>query len=554
MKKHLFIIIVSILSSINVFGEIRIRDNFEYEATRTGTGAEAFVLSGGWTAVKAINSNNSGTRGYLYTATSIPGFVGVFPGSSSSSVACFEFLPETMGDQTDVYLHFGGDADDTVPANVWFQYWIYPQRYGSQMSRLYNLKWLYPSRTGDYPASESTGLDWLVIFKEFESSWLYWNSTSPGNTFHDLNSYGYGYDQRAVYELGESWDNWKMGENISSGLGVLPANTWTLVKINIDTSGSSPVAPIGQGVWRMWYSSDGAAFTKVTEWIGGVTPNFTWPITNSQGGHKCIRIGTTANDYDSWIYLDDFVIATSEADLPTYSADETAPTVSSASIASNGETVTINFSESVVTTGYDDGDFNLDCTAAGNDIALNSISGSGSTRTFSAASIIGAGDSCNLDYTGGANEIEDAAGNDLATFSNTSVTNYSTQLSDNDPPEVSTAVIGSDGLTVTITFNEVVVTTGYDAGDFNLDCNTAGQNISLSSPSGSGTSRTFTAETLIYQNDLCNLDYIGGADDITDTVGNDMATFSNTSVTDNSAVQFMRPVRGVRISNGAGIR
>lgn len=103
--------------------------------------------------------------------------------------------------------------------------------------------------------------------------------------------------------------------------------------------------------------------------------------------------------------------------------DTTAPTVSSASIGTDGETITINFSETVVTTGYNNGDFDLDCTTAGSNIALNSISGSGSSRTFAAATQIEYGDTCNLDYTGGADEIEDSAGNDLAAFSDETVTN-----------------------------------------------------------------------------------------------------------------------------------
>jgi hypothetical protein len=107
--------------------------------------------------------------------------------------------------------------------------------------------------------------------------------------------------------------------------------------------------------------------------------------------------------------------------------DTTPPQVSTASIGTDGVTVAIGFSETVVTTGYDNGDFDLDCAAAGNNIALNSISGSGSSRTFTAAATIYQGDTCNLDYTGGTNEIEDSAGNDLATFSNTPVTNNSTQ-------------------------------------------------------------------------------------------------------------------------------
>jgi hypothetical protein len=117
--------------------------------------------------------------------------------------------------------------------------------------------------------------------------------------------------------------------------------------------------------------------------------------------------------------------------------DSTPPEVSNTTVGTDGETVTINFSETVVTTGYDNGDFDLDCTNSGADIDLNSISGSGSQRTFTAASTIYKDDTCTIDYTGGADEIEDAAGNDLAQFSDAAVTNNSLQLKYNTSSGVS---------------------------------------------------------------------------------------------------------------------
>jgi hypothetical protein len=58
---------------------------------------------------------------------------------------------------------------------------------------------------------------------------------------------------------------------------------------------------------------------KVAEWIDGNTPYFSWDIpSDGIGGHRVFRIPTTMDDFDSWIYLDDFAMATSEADLPVY--------------------------------------------------------------------------------------------------------------------------------------------------------------------------------------------------------------------------------------------
>lgn len=117
-------------------------------------------------------------------------------------------------------------------------------------------------------------------------------------------------------------------------------------------------------------------------------------------------------------------------------ADTAAPTVSSASV--NGSTATINFSESVVSTNYVAGDFNLDCTnPTASNVALSSPSGSGSSRTFSLASPVVYGQTCNLDYLGRTNGIEDAAGNDLASFSDASISNTTP---DTTAPTVSDAL------------------------------------------------------------------------------------------------------------------
>jgi len=116
-------------------------------------------------------------------------------------------------------------------------------------------------------------------------------------------------------------------------------------------------------------------------------------------------------------------------------------------------------------------------------------------------------------------------------------------------PTVSSASVKSN--TVTIKFDEPVVTTGYDAGDFDMDCTSAGQNISLTSPSGSGSSRTFTLAVSVAYGDTCNLDYTGSTDDIEDTAGNDLATFSNTNVTVNTAQGSTNVSTGTDLSIGS---
>jgi hypothetical protein len=182
----------------------------------------------------------------------------------------------------------------------------------------------------------------------------------------------------------------------------------------------------GTQTWSYWQSTWGKdAHGQVAN------PNFVSAGTKDfrlQAGSPALTAGRDILDLDGDGSTTDTIpagayITGNEVIGISSGPDTTAPTVTSASIGTNGTTITVNFSETVVTTGYDNGDFDLDCATAGSGISLNSISGSGSSRTFTAAVQIGYGDVCNLDYIGGADEIEDSAGNDLAAFSNLAVTN-----------------------------------------------------------------------------------------------------------------------------------
>lgn len=70
----------------------------------------------------------------------------------------------------------------------------------------------------------------------------------------------------------------------------------------------------------------GGRWMKVAEWIDGQTPNFSWIIpTQNVGGHRVFRMPTTIEGADSWIYMDDFAMATTEDSLPVYDGEIVAP-------------------------------------------------------------------------------------------------------------------------------------------------------------------------------------------------------------------------------------
>lgn len=284
-------------------------DTFEYSATRGASNTPSiFQQQGGWDGAK----HNS--TGYLYTTPSIPGYAGQLPGINSTNVLVIESLAGSSHSQTDFYLQYGNPEnagyDDHVPGNVWFQFWIYPARSGNQQTGFHSReKFIYPCASA-YPCNSGKWL-WMLGNASYEP----YNSTITNG-----NAYIFSRDNQVgtvSYSLADEWNASKIGQtNINE---YIAANRWTLVKIHYDTSGAN-------GSYEAWLRPLGGNWTKVAEWIGGVTPNFTWTIPAAhQGGHRAIRMPTTlpaansAGTEDAWIYMDDFAISTTESSLPVYS-------------------------------------------------------------------------------------------------------------------------------------------------------------------------------------------------------------------------------------------
>jgi hypothetical protein len=118
------------------------------------------------------------------------------------------------------------------------------------------------------------------------------------------------FDDYIDYHPAAQWNRFKIGQtDLSENL---TPNRWTLVKIHYDTSDTS-------GTFEAWMKPLNGSWVKVAEWIDGVTSDFSWTIPADEvGGHRVFRMPTTIDDVDSWIYLDDFAMATLEANLPGY--------------------------------------------------------------------------------------------------------------------------------------------------------------------------------------------------------------------------------------------
>jgi hypothetical protein len=319
-------------------------DDFNYSLDRVDTGSAktSVVASHGWGGMKDTN-HSAGARGYIYTVTSIEGDSAGIPGGGRA--LCIEANPiSSGGSQSDLYIQYGAEPGvlGTLPANCWFQYWVYLQRDAgsSKVSAAPGGKFLYAlhgSRT-TYP------------MHPFDCAWLlgcsdtaYDPSTgTPTVTAPEEGAYTYTVEPLPVVDPPSSADPSERRAFISAQNSAghpyfrmspmedpefthfLP-NKWYLVKINLDTSGST-------GVWRMWAREKGDPdFTLMADFRHGVAPTaaFTWNTfqdydhgdgtTKDNEGARILRIPTTASS-DYWMYLKDFCFAGSEADLPTYGA------------------------------------------------------------------------------------------------------------------------------------------------------------------------------------------------------------------------------------------
>lgn len=162
--------------------------------------------------------------------------------------------------------------------------------------------------------------------------------------------------------------------------------------------------------------SDGAAVLVYT--AGSGTTELLFTTSRVIGSHETLTLSYTPGDV---VDLAGNALASISARVAQNDStqDTVVPTLASVTVASDGTTVTLVFSEAVTaSTG-----FALD---AGGAVTLTYASGSGtSTLVFTAGSTIGQGDTVTLDYVPG-NGV-DLAGNALAPVTDRAVTNNSTQ-------------------------------------------------------------------------------------------------------------------------------
>lgn len=289
-------------------------DNFNYIAAKDDVNVRSVFLANGWSGIKTRQEAGRG-NGYLYTVDAIPGYTGAFP--AGPRALCIESLPGTLGNQTDFYLQLGNENSDvdTLPGNMWMQFWVYVNDFGEQQSRLDGGNKLLYVCNGTYPCH--TG-KWLMSFGADGYLPDYQGLGIPSNGALLTNIIQIQDGQGEVVNSNFTFENrWKLGQ--TNKTQYLRPNQWTLVKIHVDTS--KP-----RGDYEVWMKPMGGQWTKVVECLSGITPGFDWQINPAFiGGHRVLRMPTTVGSgnpaaprWDSWVYQQDFCIADNEASLPVH--------------------------------------------------------------------------------------------------------------------------------------------------------------------------------------------------------------------------------------------
>ncbi|HEY0687072.1 MAG TPA: hypothetical protein VGD45_32310 [Steroidobacter sp.] len=272
-------------------------DNFDYEASRSG-GVSSVFPAHGWTHVKAENSNEASGNGWIYTRADSTLGSRVLVLESIPGSTAMEGMPYS---QTDYYLQLGreGSTTQTLPANVWIQFWTYATPESRFSTRD---KTLYPC-SGIYPCNWGPNLGWLFMWGSGG-----FNTSGDGSSRRFLAVEAQNADFRGDTEYPAN--KAKLKQNLVST--PLAGGQWYQVRLHFDTSGA-------QGTYEAWVRQRGqSTWTKYSDWRGGQTANFYWPIpTDQRRGHTMFRAPTTVNGFgSSTVYIDDFAIASSQSALP----------------------------------------------------------------------------------------------------------------------------------------------------------------------------------------------------------------------------------------------
>jgi len=231
----------------------------------------------------------------------------------------------------------------------------------------------------------------------------------------------------------------------------------------------------------------------------------------------------------------------------TTSTDTDAPEFSSASIPAAGTTISIVMDEATEFGAGGNGGVTLSASGG----AVTATYSSGETTTtlvYSLSRTIGVGETVTVSYTQPGDGWEDAAGNDVVSFSGRSVTNSSTQ--DITAPTVTSVVTSVNGTDIEINCTEAVQVGSGGNGGFTLTA--SGGAVTLTFDEIVTNAIFYDCSRTIGSHETLTLAYVQPGNGIEDTAGNDLASFSDQSVNNNSNVDTVAPTLSSATVTGSG--
>ncbi|MCW8177294.1 hypothetical protein D8B25_18540, partial [Verminephrobacter aporrectodeae subsp. tuberculatae] len=231
-------------------------------------------------------------------------------------------------------------------------------------------------------------------------------------------------------------------------------------------------------------------------------------------------------------------------------ADTTAP-----QLITSGETTSPRVNGDQLVLSFDDGS-DLDADAehkpaneafavlvngAANAVANVTVDSQAKTVTLTLSTAVSHGQTVTVAYAdpttdNDANAIQDAAGNDAASFAATAVTNNTPAPADTTPPVIETTTVNGNQLTLTYTDESNLDAVNTAAASAFAVSSAGNAAISVNSVAVSGKTVTLTLSRAVTSAETVTLSYTKPTGDnvIQDAAGNEAVSFSNQAVTNNT--------------------
>ena len=203
--------------------------------------------------------------------------------------------------------------------------------------------------------------------------------------------------------------------------------------------------------------------------------------------------------------------------------DTTAPAFSSAAV--NGTALTVTFNQNLDTGSLPAGSA---FTVSGGRNGTGTVSVSGSTASVTLDSAVPHGETVTVSYSKpSSNPLQDAAGNDVASFSAKAVTN---NTPDTTAPTFSSATV--NGTALTVTFNEDLDTGSLPAGS---SFTVSGGRNGTGTVTVSDATASVTLDSAVPHGETVTVSYSKpSSNPLQDAAGNDVASFSSQAVPNNT--------------------